>query len=665
MLNTNRFPRPVDQSDAAVLLRQSRFAMLYILDEEPSKAVSILTKALNGFEGPANAKSFPLSALAWAQVDAGDSTAANRSLDKAFLANSGRESYELLPVIAEAMRVQGRGADGEKLLVQNIDDPQSPAFAKPALLLGLARLQNARGEYSKAESSLRQIDEKAGFAPNRLQQSTELNYALSKQGKNERFVAALFNNFRDSKSTNQELLSMIDKANSHKIDGLAIKDLYSIAMRLPNSDVDPKTSIVIEKTIAAGRSQGLSDQNLTDLQCRLAYMYGCETDYSRAIKAQTDLAEKFESAKNPAAFSAWLDVARFQVNNKHYQQGTEAVLRALNAAGGSNFPNHPGNVRSDLLLEPLAEAKQFDSVERILLEDIKNQKSAMAAGKGYPLLRMALLADYYIQWGQFAKAEPLINEVLTGVAQSKSICDSSSREPDSELSVLLWAGNSYCKAQRGADAVKLASRILDLQKQFLGIKNPQLVGTISLLGTAYSTEKNYKDAELAFKRDLDLESWNYGAQSRSTCEVRAAYANVLRLQGKVDDAERVAAIYPKELQRPSDEGLYDSGARIGRFGPNQNADAAEEPLKQRLKDSSEIVGEGNQATFDALNALVKYYEGRNKFADAEIYLKRKLQALDEIEGKCTKRRAVCMVECAQLKLLQGDRDGAREWLKKG
>lgn len=147
----------------------------------------------------------------------------------------------------------------------------------------------------------------------------------------------------------------------------------------------------------------------------------------------------------------------------------------------------------------------------------------------HPGFSMELLAGAYIESKQFRSAEPII---LAAEKLRRSLVGE-----HHELIADIYAnlGDLYAKAEQNDQAENYYIRSIALTKELnlrQGYGSP-----LTKLGSLYTKEHRFPEATAAFKEALEIRSRIFGNQSAKVAETLAANVELLRAQGKSEQAK--------------------------------------------------------------------------------------------------------------------------------
>lgn len=163
-------------------------------------------------------------------------------------------------------------------------------------------------------------------------------------------------------------------------------------------------SLTAAHTIRLARANGVTGDRVDVLERELE-VDGSQNRQS-VVSSAKNRVQRLELEHQPVANSEWASLARTYFSQKQYDEGTAAMLHALQMPNGDSFNfgvYHSGNLRGDLGFALLLQAKQYADAEKILKQCIEMRKSSKYGKNAH--IEKAFLAELFIDQGKFDEAK--------------------------------------------------------------------------------------------------------------------------------------------------------------------------------------------------------------------------------------------------------------------
>jgi serine/threonine protein kinase/tetratricopeptide (TPR) repeat protein len=265
---------------------------------------------------------------------------------------------------------------------------------------------------------------------------------------------------------------------------------------------------------------------------------------------------------------------------------------------------------------------------------------AAARGADYPqtLRTKASLAALYFYRGQYAKAEPLLEEVLR--AQAKlGPDDPILLAAKSSLGALYQAQGKYGPAE------PLKEEAVRQRSARLGPDDPGTLASRHNLAALYEAQGRYGKAEPLYRAVLQAQADKLGAGHPQTLQTKHSLASLYYHQGRYAEAEplarealqgrtaRLGADHPQTLKSKANLAMIYQAR--GRHGP------AVALLREALRAGTDRQGAEHPSTLRKKSNLAGLYLTQGRYAEAEPLCREALQAQvatlgpDTLESKDT------------------------------
>lgn len=343
------------------------------------------------------------------------------------------------------------------------------------------------------------------------------------------------------------------------------------------------------------------------------------------------------------------------------------AVKAPDAAQQFSSMTHPGNVMNDLYYDMLMKSGEYSGIEVLLKQVIRLLTIISPKPGDHAVIHKGLLLKFYATRDESNRANLLANELFHNLDTKSEMTRASRIQASYPFKFIDDAADEWIKNGRYAEAEKLLRHVMAIQKKWLGSENEQQVETLTVLGKLYEKTGRGALAEQALTRAFDIVCWLHGSESVNSSSIRAEYAGVLRKNGKRAEAEAIANCRPSDEQQPMFDWDYgkDGGLRSFHSPPPKHfKDSAENQLERWLARTIKINGHIGDDTFRTLDHLVRFYQDRKRYDDAQRYLLEKLDIWNKVEGRCSINRTQVMLEIVRNQIKRGDRKSAIEWLTK-
>jgi tetratricopeptide (TPR) repeat protein len=129
--------------------------------------------------------------------------------------------------------------------------------------------------------------------------------------------------------------------------------------------------------------------------------------------------------------------------------------------------------------------------------------------------------------------------------------------------VLERLGRNYHVLGKRAEAGKSYQESLAIREKLFGPEHSETARSVFNLAEFYQFEKQYKEAELLYRRLIEIQVKSATAEEL-IAQARSRYACLLRKTDRTDEAERIEgsidAVRPKDQQSPVDSGILNRKA---------------------------------------------------------------------------------------------------------
>lgn len=224
------------------------------------------------------------------------------------------------------------------------------------------------------------------------------------------------------------------------------------------------------------------------------------------------------------------------------------------------------------------------------------------------------LGQLYRMQGQYAEAEPLLEQALTLRKQLYGEEHEYVAYSLNELANLYIAMEDFDKAE------PLLNQALKIKEQQFGEGSPEIINTLNSLALLYTNTARYAEAEPFYQRSIVITE-NLGEDS---LKLATSLNNLANLYIKLGDYDRVEPILKKSL-RIREKHLGQSHPRLANtlallaflYQHQQKFDKAEEKYKEALAIWRSHYDEQHPAIATGLNNLATLYRSQGKEKQAE------------------------------------------------
>ncbi len=431
-----------------------------------------------------------------------------------------------------------------------------------------------------------------------------------------------------------------------------IRALVEAAQRQHTSVATRYGAVSVQTIINLAEKNDFRSAGLDTLKNWLQSVELATGNVDQALLGAKQHAQNSENALNPAASSEWANVARIHLGKQQYADGVAAMLRALSMESGESFNHsmyHPGNMRADLGFTLLVKAKKYREAEAILKQSILTHRASGTYASAF--IEKAFLAELFIDEDNYSEAKKWAEALLATFSQYPSICLS---RGNSMSAFLFYSVVDKFTEQKQFDiAENLLEQATKIQLTEVGPRNALFIENFQSYAKLREAQSKLILAEGFARKALDLENWIGG--SRNSGRISSVLlASILRKEGKSAEADRVSVKPAEGTRRPPDlQKLYNIRFYTSHSAsPELYAITAEEPLKQILSETIETHGAGSVDALKAYDALTKFYVQQRRYDEAEQIQLRELEILNEQYGKCSVPKFTCMINFAEIYLLQ-------------
>jgi hypothetical protein len=388
---------------------------------------------------------------------------------------------------------------------------------------------------------------------------------------------------------------------------------------------------------------------------------------SSSSNASSNPTSKVETLPSAQTSYAVADAARQLIAAQKYQEGCAMFLRALQMDDGAHFNNnmyHYGNLKNDLSVQVLLDAKQFDVLETILHQALKTRLAEDSKleekQKTNGLLEKRLLCELYLEQGKYDEAKKLANEFVKALKESHKWCSTRRGAQDSSLHALnISIVRQFVAKKQFATARLLLDQLDGILSSKVGPKHVLLIEDNLTRAQLFEAEDKLDDAEKLAKEALDLDVWMSGTRATVT---RNTYASILRKEGKIAAADAAEAVTDTDFKYDSKE-LYGNNIYSHSSPPVIFPDTAEAPLKKFLDNHVIQHGEGSEETQKAMDDLARFYVQKQRWNDAEKVQLRELKILDQMFGSCPEPKQSCFLNLAEIYKGKNDKRMAGKYVE--
>lgn len=238
------------------------------------------------------------------------------------------------------------------------------------------------------------------------------------------------------------------------------------------------------------------------------------------------------------------------------------------------------------------------------------------------------MAQFYMAYGEYKKAQPLLNQALT-LVKTKDVSDS---EHCLCLLDLAWLYKSQGKL---AEAEKVCKTALAIQKSVYDNQHPYLVYTLRMLGSIYQEQAKYEQSSLVLEQAMAImQEYDFPTSVIAPCKVDIA--KLLTIQGKLIQAED---LYDQALVQISQaygkDNVYTAKvlAEIAKLYLLQKRyDEAESIIEKSLEIQERVYGLDHYLLTPALLTRAQIYQAKQQYSHAENLFQKILDTATQKHG---------------------------------
>lgn len=644
-------------------MRLANVSYVYAFLNEPQKALRILHYALNKIPTILERDASPIAYEAILHTLSGDMKAAQKQIDVLVDTNKSAETArsniyydysKMVIALASTLYQTGHSDSSLRVLQGNVNLVRSRSEINLDYCRAYIEFQLSR--YSEALAALKE-DNATNIS---VVEASSYNYlkaqTLAKLGR-----------------SNDAILTLLKVIHNGRVSLEAFEQAISIAQKSPSLPKDIADAIIdstlqlqwiptdkagferMQFVIRLAKENNAPNQKVNDLTNHLSFGQSINSDADQAITDTRKHAESLEAENKPNANYEWANLARLYFAHQEYSEGTAAMLHAIQMPAKNSFNNnmyHPGNLRIDLGLNLLFQAKRYDDAEKILMQCLEtNRENAKKNYWGEPTIELSFLAELFIEQGKYETAKKWASELLASFSRGYGVC------PPKGGSMRAYLFYSIVDLFTTHKQFAIAQRLLDeattVQLSQLGPRNALFIENYVSRAKLLEAQNKLPEAENFAKKALDLENWVDGSRNAGRIS-RPLLASILRAENKTSEAERVAIVPGSRERRVNNlEALYNIRGGFHMRVPDRYAKTAEAPLKTMLAESNEIHGEGSTTALTAMNDLIKFYVQQGRYDQAERLQLQELKILDLQYGKCVEPKFNSYLNLAEIYLLEG------------
>lgn len=419
--------------------------------------------------------------------------------------------------------------------------------------------------------------------------------------------------------------------------------------------------IEVARTILRlAKASSVSEDKLAGLRQRIADLGGVQNITAEDILETKHRAQQLEAQRSPGASGEWAKLARLYFAEQKYDQGTDTMLHALTPTAGVYCGvgmYHPANVRGDLGLDTLLNAKKYMSAEKILKTSLESTKCSSLPYTRSGFIEKSLLCELFIAQDNVVEAKKWADSLLATLSERDALCASETGRMRAYLLFTIIDKFIEKKQFDIANALLDGAR-MSLRKQ-VGPSSEFFIECHQSQSRLYLAQNRLGEAEASARSALQLETWLDG--SRNIGKTSAGLlASVLRKSGRNAEADRLS-LSDKPLKRtiPDQVKLYGFNMNGGHgYQECPYASTAEEPLRAMLAEAIEDHGAGSRTTRIARNNLTRFYIQQKRYQDAEKQQLITLETLDAQYGLCAAPKGACFLYLSEIYLAQMQLDNA-------
>jgi tetratricopeptide (TPR) repeat protein len=310
------------------------------------------------------------------------------------------------------------------------------------------------------------------------------------------------------------------------------------------------------------------------------------------------------------------EVARGRADEADRARSLQVAVAAINVAAAGD----PTDVRSWTVWTPLA-PHAASVVSQLDHANIAEPTSGV----------MNNLGLYYLNRGQFRKAEPLMRSAL-------AIGEQSYGEDHPEVAIrlnnLAWLLKD---TNRLAEAEPLLRRALAIDERSYGQDHPDVARDLINLARLLKATNRLADAEPLLRRALAIDEQSYGEDHPDVARDLNKLAELLLSTNRLAEAEpmiRRALAVAEQFYGKDHPKLATRLNNLGQLLQATNRLAEAEPLMHRaLAIDEQAYGEDHPRVARDLNSLVKLLQATNRLAEAEPLMRQALAIDEQFHGE--------------------------------
>jgi tetratricopeptide (TPR) repeat protein len=326
---------------------------------------------------------------------------------------------------------------------------------------------------------------------------------------------------------------------------------------------------------------------------------------SIALKAlEKDRSRRYGSPSDLAA-----DIARYLRNEAVLAVSPSAAYRA-----GKFVRRHRTGVAmatSAVLFLAFFVAAQAIQVERVTRErDRANRVTAF-------MTNMFRQADPSHARGNTITAREVLDRA------SQDLDTGLAKDPELQAQMTYAMGDVYEALGMYSRAESLLVHSLDIGRQALGSKNPDILATQVLLGSVYLQESQYAEAEQLLRATFDQSEAVLGPAHKTTWSAMSYLGSTLSQEGKGPEAEKLvrgALEIEKGILGPEHPTTLNTTYRLANVLDAEGKFAEAERLHRQTLDSyRRLYGRDHPETASSLHNLANALAHQDRFAEAEKF----------------------------------------------
>jgi tetratricopeptide (TPR) repeat protein len=239
---------------------------------------------------------------------------------------------------------------------------------------------------------------------------------------------------------------------------------------------------------------------------------------------------------------------------------------------------------------------------------------------------LRLKARVYMAYGDYAKAQPLVEQALAS-ARTNNACYS---ELSSCLLDVAWL---YRHQGRLADAKKMCKQGLRLQEELYSKNHPNVACTLRILGSIYQAQGKYRHARRVLNRALTIMRNNYMKDDPVIGPFQVDIARLLAAQGNLAEAEAYYLPAMSLINKShGPDHLYTAGVigSIARLYTLQGRYVEAQPLiKRTLAIQEKVYGPDHHLLAPAWLTMAKICQAKKDDIQAEKLINKAREAAEK------------------------------------